>query len=221
MLSWKLKQTLTNQIIGRAMMIEKKIEKKTVKSKIGLGMVVIIPLFVLAYIAWIIIKVFAEISHEIFWQYVFPKMPGIMEGLSALLFILFLAFGLGALYYSDKAKWMAGTIDRIICNLPVIKFFWHKKGNQTAFDFSKMKGAMIELFWDVWIIVFIVGRQETKYGTFITVMFPTVPLPFTGILYMFDENNLKRKRKIRYLKNPPTHLSNLFFIRIKFARIRV
>jgi uncharacterized membrane protein len=120
-------------------------------------------------------------------------------------------------------------------NIPLVKHIWHagrfRYENRTL-DFSKVRAAIIDLYEGVWDLVFITGIQKFESGQSLAEVLilnremdkesgknhiimaraidPTVPIPVTGFFRFIDEERLRRKHRIIYLKNPATELFKIY-----------
>jgi uncharacterized membrane protein len=181
------------------------------KSRLGLGLIILIPLCVLLYLVILVLKIGAGLSHGIFWKFI-AEIPWPLEGIFTIILVFLLAWGLGSLYFSKRTRWLTGFIDKLIGSLPIIKFFWHSSSveDEELFDLSKMKGAFIEVSAGIWILVFMMNKHKIKNGRVLTtVLWPTYPLPLTGTVFLIDEEELRSKDKIRYLATSPSQLSQI------------
>ncbi len=179
-------------------------EKKSAKSKIWFGLLILTPFILIFWFLNTVIKGFAEPVHWLWINFIPLKLtlPTLAEGLLGLLLFIFLAYGIATLYHSRKTR-LSKMVDNLLGKIPFIKEFWLYR--EKKLDLSKLKAALVNTSDGVWQLVYIVGREDVekggvKFKTLTKVLQPTYPLPFTGFFYMIDEEELKKARKIIYLE---------------------
>ncbi len=206
-------------------------EKKSFRSKISLGLIILTPLTLVLYIGITILRIFSEISYEVLWKYLYPNIFWLVAAFSGLFVYLIVAWLLGSIYHSNKTR-LSEIVDNLMLNIPLVKHIWHagrfRYENRTL-DFSKVRAAIIDLHEGVWDIVFITGIQKFQSLAEVLILSremdkesgknhiimaraidPTVPIPVTGFFRFIDEERLRRKGRIIYLKNPATELFKIY-----------
>ena len=183
-------------------------EKKSVKSKISFGLIILAPLCIFLYMAFAVLRIFGEVSYELILKHIYVHIPLAISAFVGFFLFIMLALFLGSVYFSGKAR-ISRIIDKFILNIPLIKHFWHAQSfkEKSAIDLSKMRAALIQLKPGIWQIGFFTGEQKTTWlKTYTKVLLPTYPLPFTGWLYWIDEEKLGEENSIVYLNNSSTEL---------------
>ncbi len=181
-------------------------EKKSAKSKIWLGLLILTPFVIVFWFLNGIVRGFSEIIHWLWINFIPFKftLPTLAEGLLGLFLFILIAYGVAALYYSKKTR-LSLLVDNLLSRIPFIKEFWQYGAKEKSLDLSKLKAAIIKSSEGIWELVYLVGREEiekggVKFATLTKVLQPTYPLPFTGFFRMIDEEELKKAGKIIYLQ---------------------
>ncbi len=181
-------------------------EKKTTRSKIWFGFLILTPLIVVFWFLSGVIKGFGETIHWLWTNFLPLKftLPTFAEGLMGLFLFILFAYGLATLYYSRKTR-LSVFVDNLLGKIPFIKEFWQYGAKEKSLDLSKLKAAIIKSSEGIWELVYLVGKEEiekggVKFATLTKVLQPTYPLPFTGFFRMIDEEELKKAGKIIYLQ---------------------
>ncbi len=181
-------------------------EKKSAKSKILFGLLILTPFVIVFWFLSGVIKGFSEIIHWLWVNFIPLKftLPTLAEGLLGLFLFILLAYGMATLYYSGKTR-LSILIDNLLSKIPFIKEFWQYGTKEKKLDLSKLKAALVNTSEGIWQLVYLVGKEEiekggVKFKTLTKVLQPTFPLPFTGFFYLLDEEELKKAGKIIYLQ---------------------
>lgn len=209
-------------------------EKRSLRSKISFGLIILTPLTLILYLVIKILKASGEVSYEVFWKHFYPNIFWLVAAFSGVVVYIAIAILIDWVYHSNKT-WFSSVIDNFMLNIPLVKHFWHARrfDESKMLDFSKVKAAIIDLHDGVWELVFITGRQEFERGCGLTEILitsrekaemgaknqkivmarginPTIPIPVTGFFHFIDEVKLRRCGRIIYLKNAASELFKIY-----------
>ncbi len=183
-------------------------EKKSIRSKLSFGLIILAPLCIFLYMAFAVLRIFGEVSYGLILKHIYAHIPLAISSFIGLFLFIMLALFLGSAYFSGKTR-ISKMIDKFMLNIPLIKHFWHAQSfkEKSTIDLSRLKAALIQLKPGIWQVGFFTGEQKTsRLKTYAKVLLPTYPLPFTGWLYWIDEEKLDEENSIIYLNNSSTEL---------------
>ena len=83
------------------------IEKKSLKSKISFGLIILAPLCIFLYIALAVLRIFGEVSYEILFKHIYANLPLAFSAFIGLFLFFMLALFLARCISAGKREYRA------------------------------------------------------------------------------------------------------------------